>query len=238
MNTIVKDVWEDDRDPKQKHDGIGRLIFLAVPIGFSMVVVILAVLLMPRYDFEESTATLFVMVSYVLVMWIATIFRLKNIGYSGWWSLALPVPALGLLLFFACLVLPTKYASTMKLDVAAKSCLALFLMLIVIGAASHIPLLNIHRNDSSMKELFQPAIDALEQYRKNESGYPESLDALVPEYLPVVPQCPEEYRRYSPDPYHKGKDGEYSIVCVDGRFVMFLQRLQYDSDGQRWWTWD
>ena len=126
----------------------------------------------------------------------------------------------------------------MKLDRAAKICLALFLMLLAISAAHHIPLLKIHENDPSMEELFQPAIDALEQYHKNEDGYPESLDALVPEFLPVVPQCPEEYRRYSPDPYHKGKDGEYSIVCVVGRIMMFLQRLQYDSDGQRWWRWD
>jgi hypothetical protein len=92
-------------------------------------------------------------------------------------------------------------------------------------------------NERKMKESFQPAIDALEKYFKDKNNYPESLDALVPEYLPAVPQCPEEYRKWSSG-YYKNKDGEYSIVCMVGIIIFYPQRLEYTSDGNRWLTWD
>jgi len=49
-----------------------------------------------------------------------TVQRLKNMGYSGWWSVLIFVPLANLLVGLRCLICPAGYADTKRLDLAGK----------------------------------------------------------------------------------------------------------------------
>jgi uncharacterized membrane protein YhaH (DUF805 family) len=61
-----------------------------------------------------------------------TVPRLHNLGMSGWWSLALLVPIVNILLTVRCSAFPEGYADHRQLDLAARVILGCILALFVI----------------------------------------------------------------------------------------------------------
>ena len=76
------------------------------------------------------------------------------------------------------------------------------------------------RTRQHMETVTVPLIEALDRYREANESYPESLDELVPMYLPNAPSCSPK----SADPsfgfgYSVDKDsGEYDLFCGIGMF--------------------
>jgi uncharacterized membrane protein YhaH (DUF805 family) len=66
--------------------------------------------------------------------------RLKNMGYSGWWSLLLFVPLVNILVGLRCLICPVGYADTKRLDrtgtILTVIVVGLFLLFVLVTVAS------------------------------------------------------------------------------------------------------
>ncbi len=67
-------------------------------------------------------------IAIIIISWK----RVKDIGYSSVLTLGIVLPFINILVFFACLILPTGYNSTKRLDKVAKILIAPYL----IGAVS------------------------------------------------------------------------------------------------------
>ena len=70
-------------------------------------------------------------------------------------------------------------------------------------------------------------ISALATYRRDNSGYPEALDRLVPKYAPAVSRCPDgDAMSYVPS------STAYVLSC---RNVVFkVKPYSYDSQSKSW----
>jgi hypothetical protein len=70
-------------------------------------------------------------------------------------------------------------------------------------------------------------ISALATYRRDNNGYPEALDKLVPKYAPAVSRCPDgESMSYVPS------GGAYVLSCKNVIFKM--KPYSYDSQSKNW----
>jgi len=68
---------------------------------------------------NETIILILKIISYPISLAL-TFYRLKNIGYNGWWALLALVPILCLFVYIPCIVLPEKYKYTHKIDTAGK----------------------------------------------------------------------------------------------------------------------
>ena len=70
-------------------------------------------------------------------------------------------------------------------------------------------------------------VGALSGYKRESGGLPDTLDKLVPKYLPVLAKCPNG------QPYaYKPAAAEYTLTCQD---VLFKSKpYQYDSKSRAW----
>jgi hypothetical protein len=66
------------------------------------------------------------------------------------------------------------------------------------------------RNTSRLESDQAPLVSEFEHYKAKNGKYPERLDALVPDYLAELPQCPISHKPgYAFDP----KTGDYELFC-------------------------
>ena len=120
-------------EPLREYGGIGRLAY----VGYSFLAGIVMNVLAAAAAATEAAPALFGVV--VVAAFAATIFitvqRLKNLGYSGWWSILMFVPLANILVGLRCLICPMGYADTKKLDKAGKIVsgvvVALFILAVV-----------------------------------------------------------------------------------------------------------
>jgi len=70
-------------------------------------------------------------------------------------------------------------------------------------------------------------VGALSRYKRETGALPDTLDKLVPKYLPVLAKCPNG------QPYAYSRAGaEYTLTCQD---VLFKSKpYQYDSKSGVW----
>ncbi|AKF86443.1 hypothetical protein MFUL124B02_26950 [Myxococcus fulvus 124B02] len=91
-----------------------------------------------------------------------------------------------------------------------------------------------------MEMRFAPLIAALESYHSSKGAYPESVKALVPEWIAQVPTCdgPEPEGSDSPfatdTGYHRREDGSFGITC----YTIVFWKYSYDSRQKLWYGWD
>jgi hypothetical protein len=79
-----------------------------------------------------------------------------------------------------------------------------------------------------------PLIQALDRYRALNKSYPDSLEKLVPTYLPELPSC-NPRSASSRIAYNLDRDsGEYHLNCGVGMFA----KRQYASKARKWSAWD
>ena len=86
-----------------------------------------------------------------------------------------------------------------------------------------------------METVAVPLIEALDRYREANKSYPESLDELVPMYLPDIPSCNPKSSTQGLGYFIDKDSGEYDLTCGIG--MMFLKR-QYSSKTREWETLD
>jgi hypothetical protein len=88
------------------------------------------------------------------------------------------------------------------------------------------------RQRMKLEAEFQPVISALEAYRSERKEYPPDLQALVPKYLPALPNCSRagmiENPFYVPRDYHGGP-GFYLECSWGGQGHHY-----YSSDSGAW----
>jgi len=105
-------------EPLREYGGIGRLAY----VGYSFLAGIVGNVLgaiAAGTEVGPAVVVLAIIASVGLTVFI-TVQRLKNIGYSGWWSVLLFVPLANIFLGLRCLICPAGYADTKRLDLAGK----------------------------------------------------------------------------------------------------------------------
>jgi hypothetical protein len=78
----------------------------------------------------------------------------------------------------------------------------------------------------------QPVIVALEAYRDVNGSYPGAIDTLVPEYLDILPTCPNVGILYFPR--DEGGITTFALTCVTFGF----NKHTYNSATGAWQDWD
>jgi hypothetical protein len=92
--------------------GLGVLIWLA-----SVVFLVVLSLVRPEAYLQGS---MFAMVAQIAGMIYVSGLRIKNLGQSPWWGLALIVPVYGLIVMIRCLAYPEGWSDHRRLDFAGK----------------------------------------------------------------------------------------------------------------------
>ena len=102
--------------PDQKYPGIGRIFFLCL----TCTIVIIGSFI--KVATNASSAGTFnpIDVGVFLVLLAPIKARLTNMGYSGWYALLYFVPLVGGILFCCCLLVPSGYAITKKIDAGTR----------------------------------------------------------------------------------------------------------------------
>jgi len=122
--------------PDRDYGGIGRAAYfgLSFAIGVPNNIV--------HYFADEAGATGVVLITTIfglVVTIVLAVQRLKNLGYSGWWTIGLIVPILNILVGLRCLAAPEGYADHKTLDTAGKIIIGLIIglfVLVVVAAIS------------------------------------------------------------------------------------------------------
>ena len=70
-------------------------------------------------------------VTSVVLLLVLNAARLRNIGVSGWWTLVGLFPPVTILLVLPCLILPEGYRRHRRLDLTAKTVLAILVACII-----------------------------------------------------------------------------------------------------------
>jgi len=124
---------QDTSDPflHAGYGGIGRLGYILGVFGIGFLQGIIEVT--SRED--PSISAVLSLIVFVVVFGLA-VSRLNNIGMSGWWSLLMLIPVVGLYVLIKCIVCPEGYEHTKKLDTAGKVLAGLFLAFIILVVIS------------------------------------------------------------------------------------------------------
>jgi len=92
---------------------------------------------------DSAEAAGAITIAFGILHLIVVIFRLQNIGMSGWWSLLMLVPIANLFISVYCLAYPEGYEDSKEMDTAGKiisgvilGCLVLVVLLVLIGVAA------------------------------------------------------------------------------------------------------
>lgn len=93
--------------------GIGRLPYFLLMIA--MLTPVLFAPIATARGFPDILGTV-VTVTMIATQVVGVVLRLTNIGTKIWWCALLFVPAVSLMLIAACLILPTDFVTTKKLD--------------------------------------------------------------------------------------------------------------------------
>jgi uncharacterized membrane protein YhaH (DUF805 family) len=105
-------------EPLREYGGIGRLAY----VGYSFLAGLAANVLgtiASGTELGPAAAGILLIAAIGLTIFI-TVQRLKNMGYSGWWSLLIFVPLANILVGLRCLICPVGYADTKRLDRTGK----------------------------------------------------------------------------------------------------------------------
>lgn len=123
---------DDGFTQRVRYGGIGRLFYFLATFGVGFIFG----LMVPSSIESDSSAWM----TLIIINIIFAVFRLHNIGISGWWSVLTLVPIAGFFVIIACLALPEGYKDTRKLDLAGKiiigtliGLVALFILIVVIA---------------------------------------------------------------------------------------------------------
>lgn len=102
----------------REYGGIGRLAYL----GYSFLVGVVANVIAGVADGTEAGPAILgiAFIGSIALSVFVVVQRLKNMGYSGWWSVLIFVPLANLLVGLRCLICPAGYADTGRLDRAGK----------------------------------------------------------------------------------------------------------------------
>ncbi len=121
--------WARENVRGKEYGGIRRLPYFGISFGVGIVNSILQAVA----DAAGAPAVVLIFVLLGLVVSIVLIVqRLKNLGYSGWWTLGIIVPFLNILIALRCLAAPEGYADHKTLDTPGKVICGIFLGLIVL----------------------------------------------------------------------------------------------------------
>jgi Tfp pilus assembly protein PilE len=113
-----------------------------------------------------------------------------------------------------------------------------WILIVLIAAIVVSVLVATHREGEQTRRHMEaaaiPLIEALDRYRAANKSYPDTLQKLVPVYLPELPRC-NPRSTSSGIAYNLDKDsGEYYLNCGIGMFG----KRQYSSKGRKWNKWD
>jgi hypothetical protein len=113
--------------------GIGRVRYL-LNLIVSITIAFLGLwLVLPEDNIIKSLIGSVLVILSVIILVISTIKRLKNIGYSPWWTLLLPLHAFSGVLIFICLVFRENYSVIKKHDLPAKIVIFALISIFLIG---------------------------------------------------------------------------------------------------------
>lgn len=126
-----------------------------------------------------------------------------------------------------------------RIEIAAAALGVVLLMWGTFDPARQLVRMSIHRGLSTVAVSASPVIDALEEYRSKNGGYPEKLDALVPSYLPRIPTTGlAAYPQYW---YHRSKGSQppkgYELSVPVSTGVLDFSAFQYWPEGDYPPTW-
>lgn len=107
---------------QQEQPGLGRLIYFLSLLGANLLAAVFTAEAKGDPGSSIILGLLFLIANIVLA-----VFRLQNIGKSGWWSLLLLVPLANLYIGILCLFAPPNYEKTHTLDIPAKVIIGLIL---------------------------------------------------------------------------------------------------------------
>jgi Tfp pilus assembly protein PilE len=111
----------------------------------------------------------------------------------------------------------------------------LIVLIVAIGGAVLVPMhLQGEERRRHMETVAVPLIEALDRYRAAHKSYPDSLQKLVPAYLPELPGCNPRSASSAMAYYVEPNSGEYSLNCGIGMFA----KRQYSSRTKGWSTRD
>jgi len=122
---------------KREYGGMGRLAYFGSLFGLGFFQGFLIAVI----DSAEAAGA--ITIAFGILHLIVVIFRLQNIGMSGWWSLLMLVPIANLFISVYCLAYPEGYEDSKEMDTAGKiisgvilGCLVLVVLLVLIGVAA------------------------------------------------------------------------------------------------------
>jgi hypothetical protein len=130
-------------EPLREYGGIGRLAY----VGYSFlagvatnVLGMVAGAIGAGNELLGPAVFAIALIAAVGLTIFITVQRLKNMGYSGWWSLLLFVPLVNILVGLRCLICPVGYADTKRLDrtgtILTVIVVGLFLLFVLVTVAS------------------------------------------------------------------------------------------------------
>ena len=108
------------------------------------------------------------------------------------------------------------------------------LLIAIVATGLTMVVLRADNAQNAMKAAAIPVMEALDRYRAANGSYPDSLERMVPTYLPELPNC-------SPSPprprmaYVVSKDsGAYELHC----YVSLFLKQRYSSKTRSWEVYD
>jgi uncharacterized membrane protein YhaH (DUF805 family) len=110
-------------EPLREYGGIGRLAYVGYSFLAGIVVNVLGMVAGAIGAGNELLGPAVFAIGLIAAVGLTifiTVQRLKNMGYSGWWSVLIFVPLANLLVGLRCLICPAGYADTGRLDRAGK----------------------------------------------------------------------------------------------------------------------
>ncbi|MEY3174666.1 MAG: hypothetical protein RLZZ436_2580 [Planctomycetota bacterium] len=120
---------------QQAYGGIGRLAYFGYSFLNSFVSNILTFAIAAAAPSAAAGSVIAVGLLSVIAAIVIVVQRLKNLGYSGWWTLGLLVPILNLVLAIELVAAPEGYAKHKTLDTPGKVVVGLTVGLFLLAVA-------------------------------------------------------------------------------------------------------
>ena len=112
---------------KKNYGGIGRLAYVGCLVALGLIQALLSAAT-PTVEGYSALAFVFAVLQFVPV-----VFRLKNIGMTGWWAILMLVPLANLVIGGYCLACPEGYQDSKELDTAGRVIVAVIVGLLVLA---------------------------------------------------------------------------------------------------------
>ncbi len=122
-----------EAESKRVYGGIGRLAYFGFTLLAAIVYNVLLIGLGAVIGPQIGVLVIPMLIAYFgVLMWIVAL-RMKNTGYSMWWSLGMLVPILNIVVALRCIACPEGYAHHKTIDTAGKVIVGIFFLLLALA---------------------------------------------------------------------------------------------------------